>query len=158
VGTFEMREATADDLISLAPRLRQADIEEILINKDSDVTRILLQGLATSAQSWVLLWDGVVEFAGGVVDAGNGVGIPWQVGSDAIRKHVKKYLEVSKQVLQEWQTTFTMLHNFVGVHNTESIHYIKRLGFTIGDQPVPIGDNEVAMVYFFWRRDDDVRS
>lgn len=153
---IELRAATLEDAVFLAPRLRQLDLAEIMRDEDSDPLAALVEGVRTSAESWVVTDDGVVFCLGGIREADDGSGIIWLLGSDEVSKHPKDFLLASRRMVECWQKEYSLIHNFVGANSHESKRYLRWLGFVIEPKIVVVGSRQVPFQYFWWRGDEDV--
>lgn len=131
--------ATADHAIELAPRLREADLAELVAVTPLDAETALLMtiGLSTWAYAWYY-GDTLVGLGG--VSPGDvpGLGQPWMVGSDELRLHKDYFLSQTAVLIEKMHETYPRLSNFVAVGNYPAINWLRAAGFEI-HPPVPYG-------------------
>lgn len=96
-----VRNATAEDVEYLAPRLRQADVVELKVGSGSTSYDALMEGLRVSSTCSVgCTDDGRPFIMGGVAECEPGLsGSVWMLSSDTIYKHKFTFFRVSKQML-----------------------------------------------------------
>lgn len=132
-----LRPATIDDAFDLAPRLRQADLEELEAQDIGYPDVILAESVAVSAECLAFVPNGTVEALFGVADAGE-FGVPWLLGSDELFNQGRLLMTLPRPYLSRWLEKYKLLQNVVHTENIQSIRWLKRLGFTIAS-PVPLG-------------------
>ena len=120
--------ATVDHVAELAPKLRQADKDELAGLSDITPEEGLWQSFYQSNMRWAILLDGEV-----VCIFGCGDRCPWMLASEklplirhAIAKNSRKYMRFMLR-----QHGF--LFNFVDSRNALSIKWLKWLGFEFGE-------------------------
>ena len=130
---YSVRAATKEDAISLAPRLRQADVDEIKAASDRDPLEAMLISIRQSRAPKAGLVDGEVVFIFGVASSSlmSVHGSPWLLASDLLVDHAKPFLRGSKDYLNAMKKNFIYLSNFVDARNTDSIRWLQWLGFDI---------------------------
>lgn len=125
---IDFRTATSADVVSLAPRLRQADHDEIMATVGAPPLLALPQ---TITNGIVVTVDGSPEVLFGV-DPVRGfpeVGVIWLVSSSRIEEHKVKFLRTSKHLLDSIQKDYLMLTNFCDARNELHHKWLKWLGF-----------------------------
>jgi hypothetical protein len=125
-----IRKAVVADALALAPRLRQADRDELYAAGHDDVVGILKESVTTSVEAYAFEVDGVVETLFGIAKAGF-MGVPWLLGSDALFGLRKALCVYPLEYIPRWRGEYSMLGNLVHVDNARSIRWLKHLGFTI---------------------------
>lgn len=133
--TVTIRQATVEDALDLAPRLRQADRDEVWASGRKTPERALLVSLGMSSHAWTGLVDGKVVCMWGCGPASmlDRVGVPWMLGSDDLLKHQKAFLRRNREYVDAMLLCYTRLVNWVDARNTVSIRWLRWLGFEIGD-------------------------
>lgn len=128
-----IRPATADDVTDLAPRLRQADCDEVWASHRSKPEESLARSLRLSTQAWAGLADGRPICLWGVAPASliNRIGVPWLLGSDDIETHQVAFLRRSRPMVGEMMETYAVLSNWVDARNRVSMRWLRWLGFTL---------------------------
>lgn len=120
------------DISHVLGNLRRADIEEAEATLALPAPRALL---LTMQQSRIVL-AGVVDgepmflFGLGVGSYLAGVMRPWMVGTPALRRHAKRLLPMSRDVVEGWADDWR-LENWVDARHAESRRWLEWLGFTL---------------------------
>lgn len=130
-----IRPATEDDARDLAPRLREADAEEVWATSLKTPEQALLSSVRMSTHAWSGFVDGnlVCMWGCGPASMLDRIGVPWMLGSDDVLKHQKAFLRRNREYVQEMLSCYTRLVNWVDARNTVSIHWLRWLGFEIGE-------------------------
>jgi hypothetical protein len=126
-----VRLSTYEDAASLAPRLRPADVQELLAAGSTSALEALNDGVRYSQPclSIVDMEDTVVTMFG-VTPSGNpDVGFAWLLSSDALDKHKIKFLRQSKVWLEYLHSRHPLLTNYVDARNVVHIAWLRWLGF-----------------------------
>lgn len=130
---YSTRIAEEEDAIYLAPKLRQADIDEIKAASGMEPLEAMLDSIRHSGIAKVALVDEEVVCIFGVASPSltSPYGSPWFLTSDVIVHHTKPFLRASKDYMRSIKKDYTHLFNFVDARNTHAIRWIKWLGFEI---------------------------
>lgn len=136
----EVREARVEDACYLARNLRQSDLVEVLalIGPHGDVARTIRQSILCSPSCATALVDGRELFVIGCAAGDNGVGVPWLLATDEVRRYPKTLTAVTKRHIAEWMTRWSHLVNAVDARSTVNVRWLQRLGFTV-QAPKPLG-------------------
>lgn len=104
----------------------------------------LRAGLMNSSLCFTATVDGKPECMFGLVvnNALCGKGTPWFLGSDAVYEHPREMLRYGPHFVRAFCDSTPHLSNLVSCENDRAIRFLRRLGFTIEEQPVPIGGAE----------------
>lgn len=131
-----LRGAVIEDAYTLAPLLRQCDVDEIRAASGRDPLDSL--GLAICSSTWsvtALGADGVPVAIFGVAPWGHSsdCGAPWMLATDALykRENLRFMRRVQKAVVDRMNATFPILYNYVDVRNTYATLWLVKLGFQI---------------------------
>jgi hypothetical protein len=135
---FGVRRATPADAVDLAPRLRRADVDEVWAASGSGPNDALLR--AVEAGSWAGTVDGEVEAIFGThpMTLLGDVGCIYLLGSDAIERHARPFLRMSRRYVQAVRQDYGVLMNWVDARNAASVRWLRWLGFAIMS-PAPFG-------------------
>ncbi|MCG8454394.1 MAG: hypothetical protein MI717_14575 [Spirochaetales bacterium] len=145
-----IRQATYEDAVSLADRLREQDRKEIWAAHGEKPEVVLPACLAHSERAWVLELEGEVEALFGVAaSAEEGVGHPWLLGSDVLLAHPRLMLCAPKYVLPVMQKMFPVLQNYVDCRNKVSIRWLQHIGFTVSETPTRLGPFAMRFYEFY---------
>lgn len=135
------REATEDDALFLASRLRLEDVMELQAahGRSVNVAVVLLKATyASHGACWVGVADGAPIVLFGVATGKKNVGIPWLLGSDEVVRHRRIFLRDIKGYLDLVRQRYPRLENAVWVGSETSIRWLRWLGFVL-DPATPMG-------------------
>jgi hypothetical protein len=154
VSQVVFRPALPADADSLAPRLRAADLAELVAahGPDADPLALLRNGLAVTPDAVAAVQDGRVIALLGCAPAGTLMtpcGIPWLLGSDECSAHARLFVARGRQAVGEWLRQYGRLENYVDARHVASLRWLRRLGFTI--QPVQRCGPHGALFHRFTR-------
>lgn len=143
------RAATEEDTVSLCPRLRKADVEELTLSCGPDILPILKKAVVDSNGTAMVALEGdKVICLWGVVTLPT-MGVPWMVGSPEMYKYAKRLVKDCKKWVEETSSRHSFLTNCVHVENHASIEWLKRLGFTIGATIPQYGVGKAPFYQFY---------
>ena len=140
----------------LSKGLRQIDRKELAAVSDGDTFSDLVYSASVSKPCWVLVKDSDCGENGGVLGddepvAIGGVapnfdqpdlGVPWFLATDKIKLDcVRCWLaHHSRALIDEIQSKFPRLENYISAENETTIRWLTWLGFELGP-PEPLGRN-----------------
>lgn len=117
----------------LAPKVRQADRDEILAASGSLPLRALVEGIKSSREAYTVLFHGEPCFIFGVVDLG-ATGAVWALGSDEVALFKRTFLRESRAWLEKLGEGFEYVGNLIDARNTVHIRWLEWLGFTFCEE------------------------
>ncbi len=128
-----IRPATLDDVADLAPRLRQADRDEVWASHRNSPADALSRSLGMSTHAWAGLADGRLVCLWGVcpISLISRTGAPWLLGSDDIETYQMAFLRRSRPFVDEMLGVYTVLTNWVDDRNRVSMRWLRWLGFNL---------------------------
>lgn len=138
------------DINAMVENMRPLDRQEIQASSGDDIHEALRRALSISTYRYAAAVDGELAMLGGVTTVSllGGVGSPWLLGTTlldrvpgALTRGCMGYLEGAKK-------QFPILVNYVDARNVKAIRWLKRLGFTISDSPVPYGPKGLPFYKF----------
>ncbi len=152
-SAVEIVPATLEHVVEMAPRMRQADVDEVLAAAGMLPADALLLSVMSSQESWAAVLDGRVVCIWGVgdVDGYPGVGTPWLLGTDDVHRVRRTFLRECRRYVSCWLERYQVLVNFTDDRNTLSQHWLRWLGFTIMDTE-PYGPQGMPFRKFFMLR------
>lgn len=117
--------------IELAPRLRQLDKDECMASAGFTPVEALTRAVLWSDldMCWAALIDDVPEVMWGVAGCGDHVGSVWLLGSDIVPDIGKTFWKQSKTHVALMHTRYSVLTNWISVHNIPSLRWLTGLGF-----------------------------
>ncbi|WP_112953551.1 hypothetical protein [uncultured Agrobacterium sp.] len=138
--TVRVIEANRDHVDVIAPRMREADREEVFAAVGRGPASALLHSLERSDFAHTVLFDDVPElmFGCGTTNILTRTGAPWLLGTDALERHARDFLRGSLHWVAEMRQRYTLLQNVVDDRNVVSKRWLQWLGFTLSD-PQPFG-------------------
>lgn len=148
-----VRHATMEDLEFLAPRLREADIQEMKALDGSEPYPALVESLSSSVLAKVMVDDEGMPFGIYGVSPSDPecsdctVGTSWMLGTEDLKKHSLWFCKNHLRELDEMHDHFPIFGNFADVRNTVHIRWLKWAGFKFG-RKVPHGG---TLFWEHWR-------
>lgn len=128
-----VRKSVSGDAAYLAPRLRDADREEIIASGCPSPLAALHAGIEPGR----LALTGVDELGYPVTMFGAGphptdprVGVVWAMATDALKDHTKSFLGPSKEWVEALNRRFPVLMNYTDCRNSEHHRWLQWCGFT----------------------------
>lgn len=154
-----IRDARRDDAVVLAADLRPQDRAELEAahGRHVDIIAVLEYAIERSTpDAWVMYVAGRLWMMGGVAAAGTllggAAGTPWILCSTAmlskpgvLTRNALRYLRIVKGQYPE-------LSNYVDARNTKAIRWIRRMGFSLDAETIPMGPDAMPF-YRFWMKD-----
>ncbi len=120
----------------VAKAMRQRDVAEIWASSRNTPRKALEDGVASS----VLCWTGMVGDKPacilGVSPASllSGRGVPWMLATDRLARAERPMLRLSRPLIEAMQDIFPReLFNHVDARNTDTVRWLRSLGFTVED-------------------------
>jgi hypothetical protein len=131
---LEVRPAQLADAAKLAPRLREADLQEIQAVLGEDPLTVLERSIRWSEPCYAVV-DGhgqLVALFGVVPNSGpDNVGIIWLVGSNELVRHPLAFLRRCRQWVAALHQRYKVLGNYVDARNGVHIRWLRWCEFTI---------------------------
>ena len=148
-----VRLAAREDAISLAPRLRKEDVEEIAHGSGLKPEAALRYALQVSNIAYAVIYESRVVALFGVSQElhwndGVGIGYPWMLASPDIRRIRKSFLRECSIYVQSWLKVHGKLEGMVWAKNTVHTQWLKWLGFSL-DPAIPHGINNEPFQRFY---------
>ena len=141
---YSIRAAKIEDVFKSAHRLRQADVEELQALGYDTAQDALLVAIAHSELSFVDTVDGSPEAFGGVMSNG----MVWCVTTtEYIEDHTRRFLSITKELIEALQQTYPVLWNYVYKKNTKHVRWLKFMNFELLEE-VPYGPNKETFIKF----------
>jgi len=136
----EVLPVSAEDVASILPFVRQADIDEITEALGIPMDEALHDAITGSLNAKKIVVDGLVVavFGDAVYSILGSVGVPWLISTIHVEKHARAFLKVCKPEVQGMLTRHQHLMNYVDARNTSAIRWLKWLGFNFGPA-IPYG-------------------
>ena len=148
---YRLAQTTVEHLADLKGRMRKLDDQECQAVNGEDAYNAALRGFKESDVCMTLLIDGRPEAVGGVVDAGDGAGLVWLLGTDELSesKEGKTWLLTeAKAEIEKLLSKYYSIFNFVEARQTRIIQWLKRVGFTIGEaRPFGVEGKDFYLFY-----------
>lgn len=125
----------------VAQNMRQDDVNEIWASQRLGPYEGLLNSVRVSDRMGALFVEDDLLGIWGLVIADGFLpaGVPWFIGTDEVDNHKVKFLKASRYIVREMQKYCPELANYVSVDSKRSIRYLRNLGFSFDEEPVPVG-------------------
>lgn len=136
---IEIRDALFEDAVHIAHNMREADRVELEAS-GGDPVDLLLSGWQSSDWCNVALVDGIPSVIWGVQGCAKGIGSPWLLATDNIKRIKKTFLLNCKPDIDRMQAQYERLFNYVHVDNDIAQRWLAWLGFEIHKNPTGNGD------------------
>lgn len=136
-----VRAPTRADIAELVANLRPLDRQELEASNAGDLHDAVRRALAVSPHRWAMEVDGALALLGGVAPVSllGGIGSPWLLGTTVLERRGGVLTRVCLGYRDLALGLYPVLVNYVDARNTTSIRWLRRLGFSIADEPVPYG-------------------
>lgn len=150
MATYKIVPGQREHIAPIAANIREADENEFIRASGLDVRPCLELGFGHARDVWTGLLDGEPVMMCGVTTMPGrpDVGIPWLVATNDIEKVAKDFHKRSKEILKKMQAGYRGLINYADAENTATLHWLKRLGFTILE-PEPYGRSGMPFHRFY---------
>ncbi len=143
MATIVRRPPRSEDVSDLAANIRPADRAEVMaLHPGEDLEAILRAALAVKGWRLAVDIDGRLALIGGIAEVpgqGGRVGCCWMLGT----RHAERYPGMVTRIGMQYRDLALEIYpafvNFVHAENTVSIRWLRRLGFTVDPEPVPLG-------------------
>lgn len=136
---------------AIAGDARPEDIDELWAYARATPADCMWLGLRDSIRAWTAVWGDVpvAMFGLAPVSLLRGIGTPWMVGSNALRRPSlqRDLLRLSRPCVDEMQTLTPFLFNVVHEANAPAKRWLRWLGFELG-QVTHQGPDAAAFRYF----------
>ena len=130
---------TAENLRHIADNMRQCDRDEVWASQRLDPLHSLVASIELSNSATVMVLNGEIAGVYGLVHDKNGGSVPWFLGTDVVSKYPRLFVRHCKEIVEMMSKVSPYLVNFVYEKSTESIKFLKVVGFTVEETPMPVG-------------------
>ncbi len=129
-----IRKATMDDAFSMAPRMREADINELHALHGPGHTPItgLIDGIAYSDEAQAVIYNDrpAAMFGVGPFQGVPGTGLVWLLGTDDILKFARSFLRDTRNQIEKLHEHYPTLTNVVHAENELHVRWLEWAGFS----------------------------
>lgn len=132
MAEYSFEKPTIEHCWYIAANMRQADQDEVAMEGYSPFDA-LKTGMDKSefARTAIIDGDPAVMFGVGAPFVLGRTGVPWLLGTDAVRKVRKSFLIECRAHIEDWMQHYSSLENRVDARNQVSIRWLKWLGFEV---------------------------
>lgn len=128
-----VRRAISADIVFLAPKMRQADRDEIKASDNVGAVEALMTPFEYRGhRTWSVIGtdeEYVIGMFGSVPTLDPDYGIAWLLSSEELFKYKKEFIKQSPQWVDEMGKGYRYLYNYVDCRNEKSIKWLMYLGF-----------------------------
>lgn len=151
----EVYDTTPELLAEVVARAREIDRLEARYQTGRPLERAAWTAYSLSTMSKVGFYYGKPVNVWGVHDKDlfGGIGVPWLIATDEIKAAAVPFLRESCYYLNEMKEGREALENEVWSENRVAIHWLKWLGFRMGET---VERNDQPFIKFSWRREECV--
>lgn len=150
-----IRKAQLADADWFAPRLREADVDELTASSGPDIRGTLRRSIIRSPHAAFVAESEnlgpIALFGFGSSLMGDKI-VPWCVGTDGLLRRAKALTKYGRAYSQRSLDAAPLLENWVDVRNTASIRWLKAIGYEF-DDPAPRGVEGLPFMRFWMKRD-----
>lgn len=141
--------AEPEHVEALVNRIRRADLDELASCGVDPMTALLMSlALSTEAFTWMHGTEVVAVFGVAPDPEHVGVGCPWMIGTDRIRREARFVIEESRALIDRFNRQYPLLENYIHPGNTASKRWLQWCGFQFGE-PEPYGAKGELFLPFF---------
>jgi hypothetical protein len=130
--TVTYRPAALEDVLDVAPRLREQDRIEVCAATGKSPMEAVSGSFQRSKRTWAAVIGGRPECLFGIGELDHRHGVPWMVGTPALLRHQRRLLVDARSVVEDMQAAYRVLYNITHARNYVSIRWLYRLGFEFG--------------------------
>lgn len=148
-----VRPPTLADVRTMAEHMRKDDARELQASSCASAERSLYLCLHRSPHRWAMDVDGKLGLLGGISihSLVTGVGSPWLMGTTELERVPGALTRVALRYRDLAIGLYPELVNYVDVRNRRAIKWLKRLGFTVHQDPIPYGPYRMPFYKFEMR-------
>lgn len=149
--------AHTDHIFWLANNMSEADRDEVAAAVGMGPYRALADSLNRSVAAWTgMAGDSIPVCMFGVtpVDILGGIGSPWLLGTNDVRRYAFTFLRLNRQYIPKMLSLFPLLVNYVDARHEVAIKWLKWLGFKFDPEPVPYGIWDFPFYRFHMEKSD----
>jgi hypothetical protein len=141
------RPSVIEDVQYLADHIREEDRQEVWHSDRKTPLEAFQIGFENSDEPFTIMWRGSPVGMFGV-SGENGIGIPWMLATDDLKKIRKSFLRECRSYVQRMHEKYPVLINMVWLKNEVHIQWLRWLGFEF-DAPTQMGpDNEMFIRFY----------
>jgi hypothetical protein len=125
--------STIDHAKSLAPRLREADLNELKAHGLDSVENALISGVRDSTECYTV-WNKEIDKPIAIFGSGDmeDVGYVWMLGSNDIKRIRYEFIRHCKDWLAKLLERYSIVYNVIDVRNKVHMRWLKFMGFEFG--------------------------
>lgn len=153
---IRIEDATVEHAVALAPHLRQADVDEVVVGGETPLGA-LTQSTTMSEVAYAVFFDDELACMVGVVPLVHGEGTiyrPWLLTGKAVDKHKRTFVCLSRWVMAHLLECYPELNQVVDARYSAALRWASAIGFDLGDS-IPFGPEGMEHVRIRARRAED---
>ena len=157
MSVHSIDEATIDDALLMANKMRKVDRDEIWAVSRSSPIEALVRSLKYSEQARTGRINGDIICMFGV-SRQNLMGMHgsiWLLATDLLEKNAIRFLREAKREVMDLSENFIIIENYCDARNKITLHWLKWLGFTI-ERAQPHGVYNLPFHHFYKERESCV--
>lgn len=128
--TVTYRAPTEEDILSVARRMRAADVNEVFASCGASPLSAIAESILASDICFTAMFNGKPELIFGLAQhPTHDAAVVWLLGTDGVRENARAFLEESRAIVDGWASIYPVLFNAVDARNTVSLRWLRWLGF-----------------------------
>ena len=147
---YSITEATLEDALLMAHKVRDADVEEIWAANMTRPLEALVGCVRHSEHARVGRANGEIVCMFGTMRSNlmGSRGIIWMLGTDLLQKYAVRFLRENKNEIVQISSEFSIVENYCYARNKTTLRWLKWLGFTI-EEAQPYGVYNQLFHHFY---------
>lgn len=131
---YRLVEVTPEHIAELVANMREEDRAEVEAFGD-DPMEALEGSVARSVEAWTAQADGRVIGIFGLAPPTvlSDMAVPWLLTTKDMPYHKREFLVRSRQIVNDWQSRYGLLVNYVDMRYEKALRWLKWLGFENGE-------------------------
>lgn len=140
---IELVPAAPEHIPPVAANMRPDDVAEVTAMGLSPQLALKLS-LAGSLHGFTAMLDGEPIAMLGLVPKSlvEGLGAPWLLGTEAVYRQGRALIGLARKVMPLFSDSTPSMTGLVAEQNVRAIRYLRRIGFTVGEERQVIGGTE----------------
>tara|TARA_R110000824_G_scaffold15883_3_gene66594 strand:+ start:32969 stop:33439 length:471 start_codon:yes stop_codon:yes gene_type:complete len=149
VHNYSVEDATLEDALLMAHRMRDVDKQEIWASNRSRPLEALVNSVRYSESARTGRADGEIVCMFGVSRQNlmGTRGCIWLLGTDLLKRHGIRFLRENNKEIVDLSENFTIIENYCDARNTATLRWLGWLGFTI-EKAKPYGIYNLPFHHF----------
>lgn len=135
-----------DDLVG---NMRQCDIDEVMAGGAESPRAAVESSITISTHLAAMHVDDELVCIFGVAPLSilSGSGCPWMLGTNHVKRYRRELMHATRPYIAAMQRAYPFLGNAVHARNTESIRWLRAVGFEVGEPTLRMPSGEMFCLF-----------